>query len=271
LLAFVDEPLRSALVVELIRLDQYYLRRADETPPIEEYRSLARGLGVHIEERFWKEEVEGQRATSTSPADGVLKKGRRIGPYEILAVIKGGGMGVVYKARQETPAREVALKVIRPGILTSAEVQARFRHEANAVAGLDHPGIVPILEVGQDGDQPYYSMAFIEGPSLADLVREGPLQSREAARLMRAVAEAMQYSHDRGVIHRDLKPGNILLDRGQPRVTDFGLAKGAGEDTTLTLDGRILGTPSYMPPEQAAGRSREAKQTADIYSLGATL
>src|SRR5262249_18060771 len=147
----------------------------------------------------------------------------------------------------------------------------RFYLEAEASANLDHPGIVPIYEVGQHEGQHYFSMGFVEGQSLAQKVAQGPLPPREAAALVRDVAEAVQYAHERGVIHRDLKPANVLLDaHGRPRVTDFGLAKKLQADSGLTASGQIMGTPSYMPPEQAQGRA-DIGPPADVYALGAVL
>ncbi len=144
--------------------------------------------------------------------------------------------------------------------------------EAEAAANLDHPGIVPIFEVGQHEGQHYFSMGFVEGQSLSQRLAEGPLPAREAAELIGRVSEAIEYAHRQGVIHRDIKPANILLDRdGSPRVTDFGLAKQIQGDSGLTGSGQIMGTPSYMPPEQAGGNRGEVGPAADVYALGATL
>jgi WD40 repeat protein/serine/threonine protein kinase len=192
--------------------------------------------------------------------------------YELLGEIARGGMGVVYKARHRKLNRVVALKVHRAGPLASADEAQRLQVEAEAAAKLDHPHIVPIYEVGQMGGLPYISMAFVEGRSLAKHVAEQPLAPREAAGLMRQVADAVAYAHSQGVIHRDLKPSNILLDpAGQPRVTDFGLAKRADADSSLTQAGQVMGTPSYMPPEQAEGKNEQVGPLSDVYSLGATL
>lgn len=195
-----------------------------------------------------------------------------IGDYEILAEIARGGMGIVYKARHTRLNRVVALKVTRAGQHTSQPEKQRFLAEAEAAAKLDHPNIVPIFEVGEGADQHFFSMAFVEGESLAQAIREGPLPPRRAAELMKSVADAVAYAHGQGVIHRDLKPSNILLDvSGQPRVTDFGLAKRADADSSLTQAGQVMGTPSYMPPEQAEGKNDQVGPLADVYSLGATL
>ena len=162
--------------------------------------------------------------------------------------------------------------MILAGQLADETDVRRFYTEAEAAANLDHPGIVPIYEVGQHEGQHYFSMGFVEGQSLAQRLADGPLPAREAAELIAGSAEAIEYAHQRGVIHRDLKPANILLDAsGNPRVTDFGLAKKVEGDSGLTGSGQIMGTPSYMPPEQAGGKRGEVGPAADVYALGATL
>ncbi len=200
-----------------------------------------------------------------------IPRSRRFGEYELIAEIARGGMGVVYRARQVRAGRTVALKMILSGQLASDDDVRRFYAEAQAAAGLDHPGIVPIYEVGEIGGQHYYSMALVEGRSLADRIEQGSLPPREAAELVRKIARAVAYAHRCGVIHRDLKPANVLLDKhGEPRITDFGLAKRGGEEG-LTATGQILGTPSYMPPEQAAGQVHDVCEGSDVYALGAIL
>ena len=196
----------------------------------------------------------------------------RFGDYEILEQVGRGGMGVVYKARQISLNRVVAVKTILAGQLASEEEVRRFYIGAEVAAGLSHPGIVPVYEAGQCGGQHYFSMAFVEGQSLAAKAAEGPLPPREAAALVRDVAEAIAHAHQRGLVHRDLKPANILLDRdGRPQVSDFDLAKRIRGESHLTEAGQVLGTPSYMSPEQAAGRHEEVGPQADVYSLGAIL
>ncbi len=197
---------------------------------------------------------------------------RYFGDYELLDEIARGGMGVVFKARQVNLNRVVALKMILAGQLAHDSDVKRFYAEAEAAASLDHPGIVPIFEIGQHDGQHYFSMAFVEGESLAKKVANGPLPPRDAAQLVKQVSEAVEYAHAKGIIHRDLKPANVLLDsQGQPKVTDFGLAKQTQGDSGLTGTGQILGTPSYMPPEQAAGKLEQIGPHSDVYSLGALL
>ena len=197
---------------------------------------------------------------------------RCFGDYEILEEIARGGMGVVFEARQLSLNRTVALKMILAGQLADETDVKRFRTEAEAAASLDHPGIVPIYEVGEHEGQHFFSMGFVEGQSLAQRLLDGPMPVRTAADLIRRVSHAIEFAHQRGVIHRDLKPANILLEEdGSPRVTDFGLAKNVEGDSALTGSGQILGTPSYMPPEQARGKRDEVGPAADIYALGATL
>ncbi len=197
---------------------------------------------------------------------------RYFGDYELLEEIARGGMGVVWKALQTNLNRVVALKMILVGQLATETDVRRFHAEAKAAAALDHPGIVPIFEVGEHEGQHYFTMGYVEGDSLADQVKESPVSPGLAAQLVTQISDAVSYAHEKGVVHRDLKPANILIDgQGRPRVTDFGLAKRVEVDSGLTMAGQMLGTPSYMPPEQAAGRQEQVGPRSDVYSLGATL
>ena len=211
-------------------------------------------------------------SADTQPQAVARSRVRYFGDYELLSEIARGGMGVVYKARQTNLNRIVALKMILAGQLASEEDVQRFRTEAEAAANLDHPGIVPIYEIGQHDGQHFFSMGFVEGKSLSDRVKDGPLPPKEAAELTKKIAEAIAFAHSRNVIHRDLKPANVLLDKnGEPKVTDFGLARKTDTDSGLTRTGAVMGTPSYMPPEQAAGKTNEIGPLSDVYSLGAIL
>jgi WD40 repeat protein/tRNA A-37 threonylcarbamoyl transferase component Bud32 len=192
--------------------------------------------------------------------------------YELLGEVGHGGMGVVFKARQVKANRVVALKVIRPGRHATLEEKVRFRLEAEAVARLQHPNIVQLYEVDEHGGTPFLLLEYVEGGSLAERLKGGAVPARQAAVLVEKLARAMHYAHSRGVLHRDLKPANVLLTSGgEPKVTDFGLAKRLDEDAGRTATGAVMGTPSYMAPEQAAGRTREVGPLTDVYALGVVL
>ncbi len=194
------------------------------------------------------------------------------GGYDQLTQIARGGMGVVYKARQKSLGRTVALKMILAGQLATDDDVQRFRLEAEAAAGLEHSAIVPIYEIGEQNGQHYFSMAYVDGESLAEAVSAGPMPIQKAVAIMQQVTAAIAYAHQSGIIHRDLKPANILITpEGQPRITDFGLAKKIGNDNGPTIAGDVMGTPNYMPPEQAGGDSSQVGTCSDIYSLGAIL
>lgn len=214
-------------------------------------------------------------ARSGIPLDGDF------GDYELLEELGRGGMGVVYRARQRSLDRIVALKIVLRGATASLADLARFRGEAETAARLNHPSIVPVYEVGQHGDLPYFTMRYVAGETLAQRVAAGPLPPREAARLLAPIARAIGAAHQQGVLHRDLKPSNVLIDeQAEAYVSDFGLAKRltpASDDGTqphdaqLTQTGAILGTPGYMSPEQAAGSRGSIGPASDVYSLGAIL
>ena len=217
-----------------------------------------------------KSRAAGSLSASSPSAEPVL---RQFADYELLEELGRGGMGVVYRARQISLNRIVALKMVLRGDMASAADLARFRTEAEAAARLDHPSIVPVYEVGDYQGQPYFTMKYVAGTTLAHRLAEGPLTARETAQLLAPVARAIHYAHSRGVLHRDLKPSNILIDaEGRPHVSDFGLAKRVEAEINLTLSGAILGTPAHMAPEQAAGTpSRRLEPTNDGRSLGTIL
>ncbi|MDB6023427.1 MAG: repeat-containing protein [Pedosphaera sp.] len=214
------------------------------------------------------ESSDGDFSRGRSPAAG----GRLFGDYELLGEIARGGMGVVYKARQTSLNRLVALKMILGGPFSNPEFVQRFQVEAEAVAQLHHPNIVTIYEMGERDGHRFLSMEHIEGQNFAEVAREKPLPSRRAALYVKTIAEAIHYAHGQGIIHRDIKPSNLLLDLlDQPHVTDFGLAKLIKADASLTLTGQALGSPGYMAPELASGKSAETDARGDVYSLGAVL
>jgi TolB-like protein/Flp pilus assembly protein TadD/predicted Ser/Thr protein kinase len=192
------------------------------------------------------------------------------GDYELLEEIGRGGQAVVYRARQKSLNRIVALKVIGFGHWETTPHLKRFRHEAEAAASLEHPQIVPIYEIGESDGSCYFSMKFVEGGQLAELLKRESMSTRRAAELLAKIARTVHFAHQHGILHRDIKPGNILLDRqGEPHLTDFGLARLLEQESTITHSSDVLGTPSYMSPEQAAGRTKELTAATDVYSLGA--
>ena len=195
-----------------------------------------------------------------------------LGDYELLEEVGRGGQGVVFRARQKSLHRIVALKVIGLGQWATKAHLKRFRLEAEAAASLDHPCIVPIYEVGERDGQCYFSMKFVEGGQLDEVVKQTPVSIRQAVELIAKVARTVHYAHEHGILHRDIKPGNILLDaKGEPHLTDFGLARLVESESTVTRTLEVLGTPSYMSPEQAAGNNAKVTSTTDVYGLGAVL
>jgi WD40 repeat protein/predicted Ser/Thr protein kinase len=221
-------------------------------------------------------QVESREVANSADKNGPI---RNLGDYELLEEIARGGMGVVYRARQTSLKRYVAVKVLLAGDFSTEHAVRRFRREAESAASLNHPHIVSIYEVGEHERQPYFSMELVEGRNVSGLTRDKPLLGREAAQLLHTIAQAVQFAHERGILHRDLKPSNILIDAsGQPHITDFGLAKRLAPDADLaaksqdlTVTGQIVGTPNYMPPEQVDPNLGEPTAASDIYSLGAIL
>jgi superkiller protein 3 len=268
------EPERSALLRELVALDLDYRRQAGEDPQPEDYRARFPGLDLAsllAEPAAPGAEAEGPAASPAAPA---APAGLPAVPgYELLRELGRGGMGVVYQARQLALNRLVALKMVLAGGHAGDQPLARFRTEAEAVARLQHPHIVQVHEVGEQGGLPYLALEYCGGGSLADQLDGTPRPARQAARLVQTLAGAMHAAHQQGVVHRDLKPANVLLAAdGTPKVTDFGLAKLLdGGGPALTQSGAVVGTPSYMAPEQARGKGKEVGPAADVYALGAIL
>src|SRR5438045_1885894 len=194
------------------------------------------------------------------------------GDYELLKQIGRGGQGVVFRARQKSLNRIVALKVIGLGQWATEANLKHFRLEAEAAARLEHPGIVPIHEVGERDGSCYFSMKFVEGGQLDEVIRRAPMSIRQAAELIGKVARIVHYAHGHRILHRDIKPGNILLDqKSEPHLTDFGLARLVESERTVTRTMDVLGTPSYMAPEQAVGNNAAISSVTDVYGLGAVL
>jgi serine/threonine protein kinase/tetratricopeptide (TPR) repeat protein len=211
-------------------------------------------------------DTEDGRECSASPVSMCF------GDYQLLEQIGRGGQGVVFRARQHSLNRIVALKVIALGRWATPAHIKRFRREAETAASLDHPGIVPIYEVGEREGSCYFSMKFIEGGQLDEVVRRAPRSLQQSAELIATVARTAHYAHEHGMVHRDIKPGNILIDaQGVPHLTDFGLARLIESESTVTRTVEVMGTPSYMAPEQAAGNNAAVTQATDVYGLGAVL
>ncbi|MCM2372397.1 serine/threonine-protein kinase [Aporhodopirellula aestuarii] len=203
---------------------------------------------------------------------GIAACGSIVGQYELLGEIARGAMGVVYRARHQKLGRLAAIKMILDPDAVGADVHERFETEAKAAATLDHPGIVALFETGRWNGYPYFAMAYVDGESLLERLRSGPMTPTQAAGMAQQVSEAMAHAHKRHIIHRDLKPANILIDsEGVPHITDFGVCKDLSSSSHLTTAGELVGTPHYMPPEQAGACDSPLGPAADVYSIGAVL
>src|SRR5438094_2393121 len=228
---------------------------------------LETGLGALADEAEEKESTPLPRDSGRAHAAGVLMD---FGDYELLEELGRGGQGVVYRARQKSLNRTVALKVIGLGPWATTAHVKRFRREAEAAANLDHPCIVPIYEVGEREGSCYFSMNFIDGGQLDEVAKRQPISFRNAAELIAKRSRTVHYAHEHGILHRDIKPGNILVDaKGEPHLTDFGLARLLETKSTVTHTMDVLGTPSYMAPEQARGHNEQLTSATDVYGLGA--
>lgn len=283
-LGAATEPLRSRLFQELLLSDLELRYRGGNTVDTGRYLSQFPDRKQEIQaviEQYRKElplqlpqAAAGMSAVSaTSRADEENKSaGRQYGSYRLLHEVARGGMGIVFKAYDTKLQRVVALKMILDRNLASQEAVHRFQAEAETAAGLNHPGIVPVYDVGSEAGQHYYVMGFVEGDALSDELRRRSFSPSESARLILELASAVAYAHEHGIVHRDLKPGNILFSsEGKPQITDFGLAKRTDQNRDISVDGQVLGTPGYMAPEQAAGDIERSGPSADIYALGAIL
>src|SRR5262249_39874333 len=212
--------------------------------------------------------AESHGETGPSPAE----MPKEFGDYELLEEVGRGGQGVVFRAWQKSLNRTVAVKIIGIGQWATSAHLKRLRREAEAAAKLNHPGIVSIYEVGERDGTSYFSMRFVEGDHLDELASRGPVSARQAAELMVKVARTVHYAHEHGILHRDIKPGNVLLDaNGEPHLTDFGLARLVEHGSTVTGTQEVMGTPSYMAPEQAIGNHAAVSSATDVYGLGAVL
>ena len=264
LLSLAEDALRRGEPRELEELCQEHPEHAEELRFLLATARVADMAGFQ-----YRQESEGEKVTSSSAE---LSLPCCLGDYELIEEIGRGGMGIVFRARQLSLDREVAIKMISRGPLASEQERTRFQAEARAVAQLDHPAIVPVYDVGELDSRPFFSMKLIEGETLAQRISKSPLSSEEAVRLIIQVCLAVEYAHLNGLLHRDLKPSNILIDdNGQAHVMDFGLAKRIDESSNITRSGAVLGTPAYMAPEQAAGQRGEVSAASDVYSLGSVL
>jgi serine/threonine-protein kinase len=276
----------SELFRELLALELELRREGGERPTPEEYVARFPGCESAIcaifrdSDRTVSLASEGRDcagSATTPPSAGSevrteLDPQATIGDYELIEEIARGGMGVVYRARQMGLKRQVALKMILSGPMATSEERQRFLREAELAANLDHPNIVPIYEVDEHDGRPFFSMKLIEGQSLSRQVEGFGGDPRAVASLVAILARAVHYAHGKGFLHCDLKPSNVLLDaQGHPYLTDFGLARRAGVDSSLSISGRFLGTPSYMAPEQATGPRAGLGPATDVYGLGAIL
>jgi serine/threonine-protein kinase len=283
-LAEAEDRDRQALFNELLSLEVELRREGGEYPCFADYASRFPDYAQPIAAIFGAPHQCNSQETTTqvwSGASIVREKeragaasfdGERLGDYLLLEEIARGGMGIVYKAQHIGLKRLVALKMILSGALATADERARFRREAELAANLDHPNIVPIYEVRDHDGVLFFSMKLVDGGSLAQRIAAYRRDPRATARLIATLARALHYAHGKGFIHCDLKPSNILIDvEGNPQITDFGLARRASENSSLTVTGAILGTPSYMAPEQASGQRQSIGPATDVYGLGAIL
>ncbi len=263
--------LQDRLAPELLFLEIDYARRSGGCPRREEFLTRYPGYGRHVEAAFCTLDPDEGGIEEARRRFAALQPGATLSHYQIEQRIGQGAAAEVWKASDTMTGRRVALKIPRWAD-HSIDQRLRFLREGRVLSRLDHPGIVGLYEMGHDGVLPYLAIEYVDGGALRDALRAGPLPPTRAAELCRSLAEALDHAHQKGVLHRDIKPGNILLRYdGEPVLTDLGLAKDGAESGDLTEHGDILGTIAYMAPEQAAGRSAEADERSDIYGVGAVL
>ncbi|MGE3805132.1 MAG: protein kinase [Gemmataceae bacterium] len=267
-------------ILDLVLREVTLREEAGEHPEVDEYARRFPDLADELRQQFAVRAALREQSSAEGPTEAPSRAVTGEGPiarvridgYEILKEIGRGGMGVVYKARQLKLNRMVAIKMVLAGVHAGAEGLARFKTEAEAAAQLQHPNIVQIYEISEQDGHPFFTLEFVEGQTLEEKYGGKPMEARQSALLVETLARAMQAAHERGIIHRDLKPANILIaPDGTPKITDFGLAKRLDSNVANTRTGDIMGTPSYMAPEQAAGRTKEIGPATDIYALGAIL
>ena len=293
-----DAAFESHLVRHLLRIEIEYCVRAGKKPLQEDYLARFPDEGAAVEAAFaatrqWldsrkrgtletldasrapSETLDSGQETAPSARTGQTRQENidwKIDDYQLLEEIAFGGMGVVYRAKQVKLNRVVAVKMIRSGPEADEDDLSRFHREAEAVAALQHPNIVQIFDIGEHASGPYLSLEYVSGGTLRDRMGHRPWSCREAAVLVETLARAVHYAHQRNIVHRDIKPANVLMTpEGEPKLSDFGLAKQLESRGKKTLSGSILGTPIYMSPEQAAGHTDEIGPAADIYALGVML
>ena len=263
----LDELTRRAAAEESIRLDEMVAQHPDLGQELRElWGAVMLADAVGFENSSQKSILS---SDDSKTAIGAMPLPYEFGDYTLIEEIGRGGMGVVYRAKQKSLDRIVAVKMLLRGQWASASDQSRFRAEAEAAARLNHPNIVPVYEVGEREGYLFFSMKYVSERTLSNVLATGPMPPREAAKIVSQVARAIDFAHRQGVLHRDIKPSNILIDDdGNPHISDFGLAKQVSDPVHLTKTGAVLGTPAYMAPEQAAGNRGEVGITSDVYSVG---